>query len=108
MAAIRETDPSLRLHLIAGTPGPLLEEAARLGAVAEVLPMPEALTRLGDSSLRSGRSFSKRLFRLADAPAGMPALRRYRRLLKQRVAAIAPTIIHSNGIKTHLLTRSLD
>ena len=61
MAAIRQTDPSLTLHLIAGTPGPLLEEAAALGAAAEVLPMPEAFVRLGDSSLSSSRSYAAEL-----------------------------------------------
>lgn len=67
--------------------------------------MPEAFASLGDSSLR-GRGKLGALGGLAVR--GLPAawaVRRFARDLKAALTAINPDLIHTNGIKAHLLAR---
>ena len=51
LAALRTTEPSLQLHLIVGTDGPLIEMAQDLGVQVKVLKLPDQLNQLGDSAL---------------------------------------------------------
>ncbi|NPC72105.1 glycosyltransferase family 4 protein [Corallococcus exiguus] len=103
LACLRTQDPSLSLHLIAGTDGPLVETARRLGVEARVLALPDRLSALGDSGLREqGRAG---LFRFAREIAPTPLLlTRYGLDLRRAVRDAAPDLLHSNGIKTHLLS----
>src|SRR5205807_330878 len=104
MAAVRKADPALELHLIAGTEGPLLEAATRLGIHARLLPMPQDIVGLGDSALQNGaglRSMSCRL--LQGARIGV-ATCCYAGQLARTLQALRPDLIHSNGNKFHLLT----
>jgi glycosyltransferase involved in cell wall biosynthesis len=100
LAIIREREPKWDLHLIAGADGALLTEAAALGVHIECLPMPEELLTVGDS----GRSPLSQLKRLLQA--GISA-RQYATKIRSRIEALAPDLIHSNGIKFHVLTRML-
>lgn len=102
LASLRATSDSLDLHLIAAGKGPLHEAAAALGVSTHSFLLPPALARLGDSGLRGNRLHAAwALARKGLAAAGaLPStLRRLDRLLRQ----IRPDIVHSNGIKTHLL-----
>src|ERR1700722_2027871 len=76
MASVRQTDPSAELHLVACTAGPLLRLAEDLGVRTLLLPMPEAMARVGDSQHRDRGWFGKswRLLRQA-ATAGVAAWR---------------------------------
>ncbi len=105
LACLRTLEPSLSLHLLAGTEGPLLEQARALGVQARLLPLPERLSALGDSGLRErGAGALWGLVRgLAPAPG---LLAGYLRQLRREVRALRPQLIHSNGIKTHLLSPS--
>jgi len=103
LAAAREARPAPALRLIVPDAGPLAERAAALGVETEVLPLPGDLAGLGDSSLRDRRGLRAwwgLLRRLLLAP---PAARRYARTLAAAMRAWAPDLVHSNGIKTHLL-----
>lgn len=106
LAALRHEEPALDLHLIAGTEGPLLDEVERLGVKGEVLAMPPRVANLGDATLSmAGGSRWRKAWGLAWRSAGsLLAARRYARRLRSRVRELAPDLIHSNGIKTHLLT----
>src|SRR5262245_6415591 len=105
MAAVRQARPEACPHLLALGDGPLPERAARDGLPTTLLPLPPALRALGDSQLAGGgpaRKWGALLCRtLRAAPAGWAYLDRLRR----RVRQAAPDLIHSNGIKTHLLLR---
>ncbi|HLX62128.1 MAG TPA: glycosyltransferase family 4 protein [Planctomycetota bacterium] len=115
-AALRALEPKWELHLIAGAEGALIGEAAKMSVRAEVLPMPEELLVLGDSAI--GRTQADRnvrptakfgaAFRLLKrgAKAALSA-RRYAAQLRARVAVLRPDLIHSNGIKFHVLTRMM-
>ncbi len=99
IASIHAHDPSVEMHLIACDDGPLVEEARRASATAEVLPMPDVLARTGDREPKS-RSNVLALARVLRAGA---ASMKFARTLRDASAAAQPDVIHSNGIKTHLL-----
>jgi len=67
--------------------------------------MPGVLSRLGDSQLRSTGKWSGRVALLGRAARTVPASCGLVARLRAAIHRIAPDIIHSNGIKTHLLTR---
>lgn len=103
LACLRKLDPALSLHLLAGTEGPLLEEARALGVDSRLLPLPERLSALGDSGLRTRAP--RALWGLARGLVPAPVLLTgYLRQLRREVRALRPHLIHSNGIKTHLLS----
>ncbi|AGC42427.1 group 1 glycosyl transferase [Myxococcus stipitatus DSM 14675] len=103
MACLRHLDPRLSLHLLAGTPGPLLDEARALGVDAKLLALPPALSALGDSALRGRGPREALRFARSLAPAPL-LLADYGRTLRREVANVQPDVVHSNGIKTHLLS----
>ena len=103
LACLRTLEPGLSLHLLTGTDGPLLDEARALGVYARLLPLPERLSALGDSGLRGAGAGAMWAFARGLAPApGL--LAGYLRQLRSEVRALRPHLIHSNGIKTHLLS----
>jgi glycosyltransferase involved in cell wall biosynthesis len=97
VAGVLREVPGATVRVLALSDGPLLASVRDLEAEAEVLNLPESLSKLGDSSGRN-RSFLR-------AVGKVPALAKYLRRLKVAVASFAPDIVHSNGIKTHLFTR---
>lgn len=113
MASVRLVMPSANLSLIVGTEGPLIEEAKKLGAHVVPLAMPPEMVELGDSHWREGRSqniakgkipisnlqFASCNLQLALAIGG------YARRLRNTISALRPDLVHSNGIKFHLLAR---
>jgi glycosyltransferase involved in cell wall biosynthesis len=103
LASLRQADPSIELHLATPATGPLTADAERLGVRVSLLPMPDAVSRLGDSGLSGrGRWRAALALLLGGAPAawaGWGYLRRLHRL----VESLRPDVIHSNGMKSHLL-----
>ncbi|MFL5348764.1 MAG: glycosyltransferase family 4 protein [Hyalangium sp.] len=103
LACLRRLDPALSLHLLAGTEGPLLDEARALGVDSRLLPLPERLSALGDSGLRGQGAGA--LWGLARGLAPVPGLLAgYLHALRREVRSLRPQLLHSNGIKTHLLS----
>jgi glycosyltransferase involved in cell wall biosynthesis len=105
LAEIRQARPGWPLHLIVGGDGPLCEMTERLGVTVEIVPLPEAAATFGESGLRwagGGRlgRWAGTGRRALAAAIGMP---RYLRALRRRVVAAQPRLIHSNGLKCHLL-----
>jgi glycosyltransferase involved in cell wall biosynthesis len=121
MASVRQARPSAKLSLILGTPGLLIEEAKRIGVRVIHLPMPPELVALGDSrwrddsnshgwntdQTRTGFFRVKSVFHLWPqfSPRAGLATWDYIRRLRSTVAALRPDVVHSNGIKFHLLAR---
>ncbi len=94
LASVRAAEPSWELWLALGEDGPLAGIARDLGVRVLVIPFPSALARLGDS----GRG-----------PAWLGLLRSagatgvYTRGLARWLQSVQPDIIHTNGLKMHLL-----
>jgi glycosyltransferase involved in cell wall biosynthesis len=105
MTSVAGAIPHLERHLIVAGDGPLIARAEAIGVKVHLLPLPEALASLGDFALRDRGRLGKIgaiLFRAM--PAGLCA-RRYTIRLSNLLRQLDPTIVHSNGIKTHLLLK---
>jgi glycosyltransferase involved in cell wall biosynthesis len=104
MASLAAVAPTIEMHLAAAADGPLLEVARTQGATARVLPLSASAGELGDSALIGG-CVGAALGLLNRAPAAALAACGYARRLRRLVRELRPDVIHSNGIKCHLLTR---
>jgi glycosyltransferase involved in cell wall biosynthesis len=105
LAAFRQASPEVSLHLIAGAEGPLLQHAERLGAHTQLMAIPAGLAGLGDFQLRRTGNLEKLATVVRQPLVAGPAAWLYARRLRKVIRRIAPDVIHSNGIKTHLLSR---
>ncbi|HZY06711.1 MAG TPA: glycosyltransferase family 4 protein, partial [Ilumatobacteraceae bacterium] len=101
LAGLRDAHPSWSLHLVVASEGPLVERVRKLGVSVEVLAFPPALAALGDWGTGADLWSTLKLFaRCAAAIASAFSYwRRLGRLLRRR----RPTVIHSNGLKMHVL-----
>ncbi len=104
VSELRAADPSTDVRLIVGTDGPLVGRMANLGVGVEVLPMPIAIRRVGESGVSAGAVGRISKFLMAAVRA-MPSACVYARQLRDAVRRIRPDLVHSNGIKCHLLSR---
>ena len=101
LAGLRESHPSWSLRLIVASDGPLVARVEALGVPVRVLPFPRSLARLGDWGV--GRGWWRRtLFLARCAGVVLPALG-YVRRLHRLLQADAPDVIHTNGLKMHVL-----
>jgi len=88
--------PGAEVSVVSLADGPLLTAARAVGARTETVAPPASLAALGDSFASAGSVLLKMLPVLAGSPA---FLRRFSRAL----AALTPDLVHSHGIKTHVL-----
>ena len=101
IAAVRAARPSWPLSLVAAAPGPFVDRAACLGIHARSLMFPKSLARLGEWGRRG--SFASRLALAAGAArAALPVLS-YASQLRRELASLDPDIVHTNGLKMHVL-----
>ena len=100
LALMRRARPSWPIALVVGNDGPLVADAARLGVKTYALPFPRNFAQLGDAGLASPASWAH--FARHALSGGMATVR-YLRDLRAVVSSCAPDVVHSNGIKMHLL-----
>jgi glycosyltransferase involved in cell wall biosynthesis len=99
LGGLRQARPNHHLHVIAAADGPLLGRLAELGVQGSVLPFPKVLANTGDGGSKGGcLGRGLEYVRLAPAVAG------YARQLSCLLRELRPNLVHSNGIKTHLLS----
>ncbi|HVJ20315.1 MAG TPA: glycosyltransferase family 4 protein [Polyangiaceae bacterium] len=103
LAALGSARPGIERRVLLLSHGPLCEQIAALGAEASVLPLPAALRGLGESRL-DGRSLAALALRSPRLAAEAAA---YARSFRCRVDELRPDIVHSNGIKAHVLCTAL-
>ncbi|QOV90622.1 glycosyltransferase family 4 protein [Humisphaera borealis] len=101
MKAVTEAFPQAEIVLIVPALGPLADRARAGGVRVEVLPIPDAIAELGDSTARGGR-LSALAGLLSRVLIALPAAWKYAFQFRAILAKMAPDIIHSNGIKSHL------
>lgn len=99
LAAVAGIRAAAIVRVIALADGPLIAAVRTLGVEAEVVPLPDPMQRLGDSQTRGKFASAVRVL-----PA-LPALGRHLANLRTAVNRFGPDLVHSNGIKTHLLSR---
>jgi glycosyltransferase involved in cell wall biosynthesis len=98
VAGAKREMPGAVVRVLMLSDGPLGAAARELGAEVEVLPLPAGLGELGDSHSR-GAALAWR------SVARLPALASFVGRLRAAIARFTPDLVHSNGIKTHLLSR---
>ena len=102
LASIGESYPDVERHLVVGAPGPLVKEAGLLGVQVNVVPMPKVFAMVGDSAPDSSSIGRSILAAIAVSAGGLGAIM-YARRIRGLVRAIAPDVVHSNGIKSHVV-----
>jgi len=105
LRAIREAFPDVESHLLVADDGPLVTAACDLGVPTTALPLPGRIAVLGEHGLSHRGSWRARLTLGHGLLRGSAEGWRYVRKLRGSIERIGPDLIHSNGIKTHLLAR---
>jgi len=97
VAALHEHG-GVRAEVLALADGPLLAKARALGARTQIIQAPRNLALLGESgsSADSGGA-------LLGLVAAVPGLVRFVIALRGAIASARPDVIHTNGMKAHLL-----
>jgi glycosyltransferase involved in cell wall biosynthesis len=101
LSSLLRAEPGLSLGLILGGDGALAGEAEKLGVRVRVLPFPDRVARTGDHALRGTGAIVRHAPALFAASAEVPA---YALALRREMRAFEPTLVHANGLKTHLLS----
>lgn len=100
LASLREARPAWPLHLLIAGEGPLQARAASLGVATATLPFAPSIARLGETRAMSEGRHPGFVVKLAMAAAPIAA---YIRHLRRVVREIGPDILHTNGLKMHVL-----
>ncbi len=103
LAALGGAAPGVERKVLLMSEGPLAEKVAELGAEPSLLPMPRELGGLGESG-QGGRWLEA----LARNGHRIPAqATSYARAFRRRLDELGPDLVHTNGMKAHLLTSAL-
>src|SRR5688572_26218820 len=97
---LRRLAPGVEPVVVVPREGPLAARIVAAGGAVRVLPMPAALARFGEWSMRDPSAIARRSGALLNA---VGALGPYRRALATLLDDIAPDIIHTNGFKQHVI-----
>jgi glycosyltransferase involved in cell wall biosynthesis len=100
LSMVRRARPSWRVGLVIGNDGPLATGARALGVETVILPFPRDLARLGDAALVTPGTWAQFA---RHAIGGSVSTLGYVRRLRALVATFAPDVVHTNGIKMHVL-----
>jgi glycosyltransferase involved in cell wall biosynthesis len=100
-ASIRRAEPSWPMHLLSPAGGPLTARAAELGVTTVVLPFPTVVAGLGESATAGMRGRAWRL--AARLPRAAVPVSAYVARLRAAVRAFHPDVLHTNGLKMHVL-----
>ena len=101
LASLRAARPAWRLQLVIASDGPLAARAEALGVTTVSAPFPASVARLGE---RSAASSSHGYARFA-AQLGLAAgpIASYIAHLRRTLGAFRPDLVHTNGLKMHVL-----
>ena len=101
---LRDARPDWQCQVVLPGTGPLRERVEAAGAQCDVVPMPPALARVGESAAIAGRwSAGAKIalgLRLGASAFALPA---YEARLARTLSSFQPDIIHTNGFKAHVL-----
>jgi glycosyltransferase involved in cell wall biosynthesis len=101
LVSLRHSDIHVEPSLLLMGDGELATRVRELGIEVQILPMPPALSRAGESRKDAGRGVRPALGLPRAALATAPYLAEVRRtILRAR-----PDVLHTNGMKAHLLAR---
>jgi glycosyltransferase involved in cell wall biosynthesis len=93
LRALRRLHPDWSFDVVLPREGPLAVQVRDAGASAVVLPMPAALARFGESAGAGG----------SGLPRAIASAAAYARTLRRLLQDLGTDVIHSNGLKHHVL-----
>lgn len=96
--SLRQARPDWRLHVLTPAEGPLAEAARAMGVTSDAVPFGPALSRVGEATA-SHADLAQMVVRLARTAGPVAG---YARRLRARLHELAPTIVHTHGVKAHL------
>ena len=97
IAALRDAPLKVDVTLLSLSAGPLVTQAQALGAEVQVIEPPRELSEFGESG--DGGSLGA----LASQVTSAPSLLRFVGKLRQAIEQRSPDVVHSNGMKAHIL-----
>lgn len=100
LGMLRRARPEWAVGLVIGNDGQLADDARRFGVRTTILPFPRDFAQMGDAGLATPATWAR--FALHAAGGSVSTLR-YVQRLRHEIAEFEPHLIHSNGIKMHLL-----
>jgi glycosyltransferase involved in cell wall biosynthesis len=98
LAALGECAPELEKSLVLFAEGELAGRARELGVAVRICRLPAPLAGVGEST--AGPNAPRQALGLARAGLGLP---RFLASLRRTLRAERPDIVHTNGMKAHLL-----
>jgi glycosyltransferase involved in cell wall biosynthesis len=108
ICAVQDRDLSIEIAvLITAADGPIVAELNLLGVEIILLELPSKIAQLGDSGLKGKNSSLVSLLKFVGNISLLGEFISYSQQLKRSISQINPDLIHSNGMKTHLLAASL-
>jgi glycosyltransferase involved in cell wall biosynthesis len=104
VTALEQLRPDWQFQVILPGDGPLRERLNETRAICSIVPMPTAVSKLGEWAAvqdrwRAGSQVALGL-RLCGAAAALPG---YESHLGRTIAEFQPNIVHTNGLKAHVL-----
>ena len=104
LTAIRSIRPHWQVQVVLPGDGPLRTRAEQAGLACTSVPMPAALSHLGEwSTVQRGWTLGARVALGARLCAGGAALPAYEVKLRAALSRFEPDVIHTNGLKAHVL-----
>lgn len=104
LSTIREARPDWELELIVTEDGPLVGQLRELGIPVHILPIPRAVSAVGDSGAGGPAGDAVRITSvIGRLVLGGPSLALYMLRLRKTLRRAKPDLVHSNGFKMHLL-----
>ncbi len=105
LAAIREQRADWNLELIVTEDGPLIEHLRHVGVAVQILPIPLAVSSIGDSAAGgpAGRQQVRLISVIGRLALAGPSLVLYLLRLRKAIRRAAPDVVQSNGFKMHVL-----
>ncbi|EAQ81559.1 glycosyltransferase family 4 protein [Blastopirellula marina] len=104
MKACRTALPQAKITLVLFEDGPLRQLAAQFVDEILVLPLPDRWAHLGDVGLSQTSPLQSIFYLGKHTLLGTFSLGKWGRDLRRIVSNLRPDIVHTNGIKAHLLT----
>jgi glycosyltransferase involved in cell wall biosynthesis len=104
VTALEQQHPEWQFQVILPGNGPLRERLSETRAICSVVPMPSALSRLGEwAAVQDGWRAGSQVvlgIRLCATAAALPG---YESHLTRAISEFRPDLVHTNGLKAHVL-----
>ena len=104
LEGLRARRPGWPLTVVLPDDGPLVRRCRALDVATRLVPMAPALARLGESATARAPGAVPGAGALVAASKAAVSIPAYTRRLERALREIRPTVIHSNGLKMHVLT----